>query len=288
MSSRQRPSQIDITCDDALYRKLSQCGTQTGIVTALNALHDAGLLSETVAIDRKLKRKLAAGPQSHCAASTPYGPLVQNMPLPLAKLPQWSYCHPMALVWYLSKTSTGFADAMLSGTPGVPLRIVIYIDEICPGNPFRPEKSRTLQAIYWAVLEWPQWLLQRTAIWPTFGTIRSGLVEQLPGGVSGLMRLVLNTFWSADNTSFAKGVTIVHPRSDAHIVTARFAGFLCDEKAHNQVTGCKGASGIPPFPHVHSHGFCNDYSFSHLHTSIESPLYTTRGHVPHLPAPNLC
>ena len=36
---------------------------------------------------------------------------------------------------------------------GNPLRLVIYLDEMNSGNPFRPEKSRTMQCSYWCVAD---------------------------------------------------------------------------------------------------------------------------------------
>ena len=119
------------------------------------------------------------------------------MDMPIAKLPRWQYAHPLALLHYLSVIGPKFGELMYRCiVPGVPLRIILYIDEICPGNPLRPEKSRTLQAIYWAFLDWPQLLLQRTAAWPAFGAIRSTLVsEYLPGGVAALMKSILLLFF---------------------------------------------------------------------------------------------
>ena len=38
---------------------------------------------------------------------------------------------------------------------GPEAKIVLYIDEVCPGNPLRPEKSRTTQAVYWAMADLP-------------------------------------------------------------------------------------------------------------------------------------
>ena len=101
----------------------------------------------------------------------------------------------MALIYYLAQLSHTFASMMFeSHVPGVPTKLVIYIDEICPGNPLRPDKARTLQAIYWCFADWPQWVLQRTAAWPTFGVLRSSLAQKLPGGVAQLMKMVLLTF----------------------------------------------------------------------------------------------
>ena len=136
-----------------------------------------------------------------------------------------------------------FSDLFSTCADGVALRVVIYIDEICPGNPLRPDKARTLQAIYWCIADWPQWLLQRTAIWPAFGTIRSTLVEKLPGRVSQLMNMILHVFLPEHGQSMARGVTLVMKHKTPRIITACFAGFLADEKAHNQVVGTKGASG---------------------------------------------
>jgi hypothetical protein len=157
----------------------------------------------------------------------------------------------LALLYYLSTISAAFSNIMAtSGVPGQPFNLIIYIDEICPGNPLRPEKSRTLQSIYWCLSEWPQWLLHRTAAWPCFGTIRSTLADKLPGSIAGLMRLVLNTFFPDDGASpsFSKGVTIVRPDGGNLLCTGIFAGFLADEKAHNQIVGSKGASGIVYHP----------------------------------------
>eukprot|EP00959_Pyramimonas_sp_CCMP1952_P124873 2610322-Pyramimonas_sp.AAC.1 len=78
--------------------------------------------------------------------------------------------------------------------------------------------------------------------WPTFGTIRSTLVEKLPGKVPGLIRRIMRVFFPPEGHSFKHGVSL--PTHDGHefIVTATFSGFLRDEKAHNQIAATKGAS----------------------------------------------
>jgi hypothetical protein len=108
----------------------------------------------------------------------------------------------------------------------------------------RPEKARTLQAIYWTFVDFPQWILQRTACWFTFGTIRSSIVKDLAGNVSGLMARVLKTFFPEHGHSFTRGVTIRNG-DESIIVTAAFIGFLTDDKALTEIGGSKGASGNP-------------------------------------------
>ena len=231
--------------DRDTLRKLSECGTRTGLQQTLQHMAEAGWLTKNVAktAATDTRRKLAEAVTDHATATTPYGPVMQSMDMPFRKLPKWSFVHPLALLYHLAAISTAFGAMMAdSAVPGVPMRIIIYIDEICPGNPLRPEKARTLQAIYWALADWPQWLLQRTAAWPCFGTIRSSLVKVLPGQVSALMKRVLYVFFPERGDSFTSGVTIL-VNNTALIVHGVFAGFLADEKAHKELTNTKGASG---------------------------------------------
>ena len=162
--SRKRaapPSDADTSAADvSLHRKLVQCGTKTALCNIVNTLVEAGwkppavLRSKSTASTR---RKLHVAKSFHAKASTPYGTVMQRMALPLTDLPMWSYINPMALLYYLSTLSSDFALMMAScATPGVPLNIILYIDEIAPGNPLRPDRARTLQAVYWAVREWQQ------------------------------------------------------------------------------------------------------------------------------------
>ena len=249
--ARRRPAPaIDHReADSTLHRKLVQCGTKTGLINCMQALTDAGWLTDAVLHRTQrvgIKRRLTTATSAHCDALTPYGRVVQRMKMPFEILPYWEFVHPMALIHYLCSISIHFFKVMDDCiSMGEPLQLIIYIDEIVPGNPLRPEKARTLQAIYWAFSNWPQHVLQRTNCWPTFGTIRSTLIEKLPGGISALMKFVLRVFFAEEGHSFSRGVSIAHGGA-CRIVCAVFAGFLADEKAHNQVADSKGASGTKP------------------------------------------
>ena len=241
----KRPAAAPTQSDD-LHQKLVQCGTKTGLVTAISLLNDAGWLKPVVVNSHtaSTRQRLTNAVKKHAVAPTPYGPVVQQMTLPLDALPQWSFVHPMAFLYHMTSISAAFADVMRSVAVG-PLRLIVYIDEISPGNPLRPEKSRTLQAIYWAFADWPQHVLQRTACWPVFGTIRSSLVKKLPGDVSGLMKRVLHVFFPANGSSLANGIYLCCG-SVRFVVKATFYGFLADEKAHKELSLTKGASGMKP------------------------------------------
>ena len=195
-SVRKRPSAAPPKDTELVHRSLVQCGTKTGITEAISVLSEAGWLRPEVlqANARATRRRLREAEVSHCDADTPYGKVVQSLDL----LPTftWRFCHPMALLYYLCTISATFAELMWSCVAeGVVMNIILYIDEFCPGNPLRPEKSRTLQAIYWCCSNWPQHILQRTGAWPCFGTIRSRIADAVPGGVAGLMRRILMVFF---------------------------------------------------------------------------------------------
>ena len=248
MPAKKRPAAgtSDLQADSVLFPKLADCGTKVGLVEAIGSLSEAGWLRPEVVEGlekRSVRARLSQAIRKHCDADTPYGKVVQSMPLESEQLPSWEYAHPLALMYHLSCISAIFSDLMAQIiVPGSPLRIVLYVDEICPGNPLRPDKSRTLQAIYWAILEWPQHVLQRTAAWPVFGTIRSKIVKDLPGDLSGLMKKVLEVFFNATGHAFNRGVQIVVRGRENLLATGRFAGFLADDKAHNQIGNQKGAS----------------------------------------------
>ena len=144
---------------------------------------------------------------------------------------------------YLCTISGAFYDVLRSvHVAGQPLRIVLYVDECCPGNPLRPEKSRSIHCIYWTFVDFPQWLLCRTGTWFVFAFIRDVLVCELPGGLSQLMRSVLRKFFGASGHSYGRGIVVEHKGANL-MVTCIFAGFLADDSAHKYIASVKGASG---------------------------------------------
>ena len=100
--------------------------------------------------ERRLKQQMQIATESHSKSMTPYGPVVQSLQLDHQKLKHWELCHPFAYLYHMTRTSPAFSSIMHDCTrSGQPLRLVIYADELVLGSPFRPERSRTLQLIYW-------------------------------------------------------------------------------------------------------------------------------------------
>ena len=218
--------------------------TRAATVRTLVSLHEAGLLVGDIS-ERRLATDLARATRTHATTQTPYGPLIQKVRLDHHRMKYWEVCNPMAFIWLVTSLSPAFSQIMrdVVGDGSTPLRLVIYADEMNPGNPFRPEKSRTMQCIYWCFADWPQWMLTRTFAWPCLSVLRGDIVDGIEGGMSFLVKPILRLFFpEGGEHSFARGVQVVH--ADGPVMTkAIFAGFLCDLKGHKDNTGWLGYNG---------------------------------------------
>jgi hypothetical protein len=224
--------------------------TRGALVECLLAFQDAGLLSADMGSMSKasLKLEVQGAIEHHSRTMTPFGTVIQSMDLGTEGLKDWQHINPLAYLYHLSSISKSFATMMKDciKDPATPLRLILYIDEVNPGNPLRPDKGRSTQAIYWCFADWPAWALQRSGVWLLFGVVRSSLVAALPAGESQLMRRVLNVFFPKTGSSFAHQILLCDPGGGKLICTATFAGFLADEKAHKEILEAKGASGTKP------------------------------------------
>ena len=116
--------------------------TKKSLVDTLVMMKKSGRLEEGTT-----RRELQDASEHHSKQNTTYGTVVQKLKLGVKGLEYPDICNPFALLVYLASISSAFNSLMLKLVTAAgdhPLRIVIYMDEMCPGNPFRPEKSRTL------------------------------------------------------------------------------------------------------------------------------------------------
>ena len=223
--------------------------TKTALANVLSKLHSEGLLLDDFGAGSvaSIRKEMRGNLKHHSFdATTPYGPVVQTLSLGDA-CPQWPYVHPLAYVYYLSTIGTDFSQMMFDciTSNASTLSIILFMDELTPGNPLRPDKSRTAQAVYWVFTQWPDHVLSRSACWLQFGVLRSSICSALPAGASGFMRSIMHTFWPSNGPSFGRGALIRHNSQDVAFV-AQFGGYLCDEKAHKELFFLKGASGSKP------------------------------------------
>lgn len=118
-------------------------------------------------------------------------------------------------------------------------RLILYSDEVSPGNQLRHEATRKVQILYWGIKCAPG--LSVDQLWFTLGLARSSIVSKLAGGMSGYVKKALNLFFEPINMH--QGIQLRVGRQ-VHIKFAKFAMFLADEVSLKEVYNFRGASGI--------------------------------------------
>ena len=241
---RARPSLAQVL-PEADVRSLLGCGTKTGMCEALETLQRAGLLC-TNDSNHKLRRTLQDASVQHGRSVTPYGTVNQQVDLGILSVESWEYCNPLAYLRYISTLNNAFGEVMKSCIEcGQALTMILYMDELCPGNPFRPEKGRKLQGVYWCIQEWPDWILKRSAMWPVFGVIRSATVDKMPGGISAFYAEVLDMCFLSGSHTMQHGAQLACNGESFH-VNFKYGGLLADEDCLKKVHNYKGVQGIKP------------------------------------------
>ena len=222
--------------------------TKSGLAEALRRMHAHGVLTTSIGegTNEAVRKRLAQPLTDLREAQSPYGPLIR--PLPDFGSSTVEVVNPHAYLYHLAKVSDELGDLLLDASVGgtKEVRIVLYMDSICPGNPLRPDKSRTTECLYWTIVDFPDHVLTSSVGWFVFSTTRRTTIDDL-GGPSLFMRAALNEFWTskAGHADFRKGV-IVDCKRGACLIRASFAGFLSDEKALKEFMGLKGAGGSKP------------------------------------------
>ena len=75
-------------------------------------------------------------------ATTPYGVVLQYMDLTVeGKLYRWPFLDPFATLWYSCQICPGYALMLRDSLAGTVGGIVIYADEVTPGNVLRPDSG---------------------------------------------------------------------------------------------------------------------------------------------------
>jgi hypothetical protein len=222
--------------------------SKSSLARTLMSLRQQGLLNDDELGDSREHRRLTTANERHATAGTPYGQVVQSLDFGIEGIPRWEYVHPIAFLYYLSSMSTVFGDMlgrMIDESGTQPLRMLLYGDEMTPGNPLRSDKGRELFNWYYAFLEMPPWLLQRKDGWFLFGSIRSTLLAKLPGGVSEMVKRLLKVVLIDGIANSTQGFFVV-VQNRKRLLRASFSGFLADEKGLKEILDIKGASGTKP------------------------------------------
>ena len=223
--------------------------TKCGLAVALQTMHAHGVLTSSIGTGSTtaVRKRLAVPLQDLREMQSPYGPLIRHVSA--FGVSTVEVVNPHAYLYHMAKISDEMSDLLFDASAGGDraVRIVLYMDSIAPGNPLRPEKSRTTECLYWTIVDFPDHVLSNVIGWFVFSTIRRTTMDDDIGGPSVFMRIALQEFWNSDvgRPDFERGV-MVDCRRGACLIRASFAGFLADEKALKEFMGLKGAGGSKP------------------------------------------
>ena len=133
------------------------------------------------------------------AESTPYGPLLHDLTLQgksggVIRIPA---LNPPALLHVAYSKGGGFSVmlqqrlAQHPSTPENPWRIILYTDEVVPGNALSHDNRRKVWVVYFSFLELGASLLSREDSWFCLLVVRSSVASQASAGMAQIFRAVL-------------------------------------------------------------------------------------------------
>ena len=165
--------------------------TKCGLAAALQRMHAHGVLTTSVGegTNRAVRARLAAPLQDLRATQSPYGPLIRK--LPGGGDSTVEVASPHTYLYRLAKTSDDISDLLFDASVGgtKEVRIVLYMDSVCPWNPLRPDNSRTTECLYWTIVDFPDYVLSSSVGWFVFSTIRRSTIDDEPGAPADLLSL---------------------------------------------------------------------------------------------------
>ena len=220
--------------------------TMSGLACVLAEVRDIGLPN---AFSRRTQ---ARARRSGAAVPTPYGPVMQTRKLLLTNgemdLPVQA---PLPMLWAAAQRGP-FGDLLAEAlvrapaTPAQPWHLILYSDEVTPGNALKPDNRRKMQCVYWSFLELGSAALCHTDAWFLVAAVRSNVVQELEGGMSHLFKALMPLFFDQATHHLATGGVHLQVREQALRLHAKFGVMVSDESAIRQVLLAKGAGGNKP------------------------------------------
>ena len=107
-----------------------------------------------------------------------------------------SFQHPIAALAAALEDRSEFSALLEAGLAknNWTLSILLYSDEIVPGNVIAPDNRRKSWALYWSMWELGSQALHNENAWLTGFTLRTDTVDQIEGGLSATTRRFLQFF----------------------------------------------------------------------------------------------
>ena len=207
------------------------------------------LAEEASPVSPLSRKQIAKEERDSLGERTPYGQLIQPVAVPLTNGKEfaWHICNPFALMHFVCANCPSFAELISqrhrqhSSSPESPWRLIIYQDEVTPGNLLKVDNARKVMMFYMSFADLGYEVLSKEAAWFVLGCLSSKVAGQVVGGYSAVMRILLRQCFLGDFDMTSGGVTL--PCNPPFVLFAKFGFNLADEAALKAVWCFKGASG---------------------------------------------
>jgi hypothetical protein len=134
---------------------------------------------------------------------------------------------------------------LLEHPPSVekPWRLVLYADEVVPGNQLSHDNRRKVWVVYYSFLEFGSAALAREEAWFCLTTKRSSEVAKISGGMGQIYGKLVKLFHGGVHDIATAGVVFNRGGGITMRVFGKLAMFLQDGGAHKVTWHCKGDAG---------------------------------------------
>ena len=244
----------DSPMNDTRATKLRRLDRFRRRVPAVTASALAAILKtvEEDGIPELYTRKAQADARRIIASSdTPYGPLIQTLTLdcPKRQTLEFPIAEPFAMLWHCFYNCSSFRRLFVqrhSQNPSSadhPWTLILYTDEVTPGNVLATITTRKLQAIYVSFLELGPAALAREDCWIALAVCRSLFVNKALGGISQLVGGILKRIYPQQGLHLEHTGLHLHHEANDFRFHARLGIVVQDGAAHRDLWKCKGDAG---------------------------------------------
>ena len=195
------------------------------------------------------RKELRAARDLICSTATPVGPIIQRVTLigKVAGEPVklFTVAHPLASLWQACNECVPFARFMsecLRRHPcsiDNPWSIVLYSDEVTPGNVVAVINNRKFHAIYWSFLDFGHNALSYEETWFCVATELSNDMNTYSAGLSQAFAAIILLFFDPDGIDLSTAGFLL-PINGGTRLWAKVGGVLQDGGAHKSVWHHRG------------------------------------------------
>ena len=125
-------------------------------------------------------------------------------------------------------------------SPEAPWNIILYTDEVTPGNPLATANQRRFHAVYWSLAELGTDALSHEESWFVLMTEFSPTVNCVKGGLSAVFAALIKTFFKEGADMRRGGISIELGEDDVRKLFALTSIVLQDGGPHKYVWGARG------------------------------------------------